>query len=119
MVLGILVVPRIIPFVRIFLDGRFFIIKNYYVRLQWRMKSMTFIRILSILLIIPGFLAVYMAKIIANRYKLYEKVRCEDVEEMTEDEINKYKLSVAMLRVKMVGFLGSIPGILLFIYAFK
>jgi|BioPla2DNA2_1021312.scaffolds.fasta_scaffold20056_2 uncharacterized membrane protein YjjB (DUF3815 family) len=71
--------------------------------------------IIGVILMVPGFLAVYLAKYIVEKYRLNEKVVCDFEGELTEEELAMYKLNKAILNIKMTGMIIMLPGLFLFI----
>ena len=64
---------------------------------------------------VPGFVAVYLAKYVVDKYHLDEKVFCDIEDELTEEELMNYKLNKAILNIKMTGMVIILPGLFLFI----
>ncbi len=71
--------------------------------------------IIGLILMAPGFAAVYLAKYIVDKYRLNEKVVCDFEGELTEEELATYKHNKAILNIKMMGMIISLPGLFLFI----
>lgn len=80
---------------------------------------MTALKILAFLLIGIGAIINYGAKLIVKRIKLNEKMTADEAEEFSYEEINKYKFTKAVTRVKIAGLLLMLPGIFLIFYVFK
>lgn len=75
--------------------------------------------ILSLVIIAIGFIIVYSAKAIVTRFQLAENQKCENADQMTEDEIQTYKMNKAVFNIKIMGLVVSIPGLVLFIISFR
>lgn len=73
------------------------------------------LEIVSYIIIAIGFVVVYGAKAIVRKFDLAQKQKCENVGEMTEEEVEQYKFNKATLNIKMLGLIISIPGLILFI----
>lgn len=75
---------------------------------------MAYTEIMGLILMVPGFAVVYLAKIIVDKFRLNEKAVCDFKEELTEEELAEYKFNKAILNVKMMGMAISLPGLILF-----
>ena len=80
---------------------------------------MTALKIIAFTLIIIGALTNYGAKLIVKRMNLVERINASEAEELTGEEIELYKLTKAIARVKVVGVLIMLPGVFLILYAFR
>jgi competence protein ComGC len=80
---------------------------------------MTPLEILSLVLMAVGFAMVLSAKTIVKKYDLAKKQTCEHADQMSEEEVEDYKLNKAMLNFKLLGLAVTIPGLILFIIFFK
>ncbi|OPX42756.1 hypothetical protein CLHUN_34080 [Ruminiclostridium hungatei] len=80
---------------------------------------MDFLEILSLIIMAVGFVVVYSAKPVVKRFGLQEKQNCANASEMTEKEVQAYKMNKAVFNIKVKGLLISIPGLVLFILSFK
>jgi hypothetical protein len=84
-----------------------------------RRMHMEPLEILSLAIMVIGFVIVYMSKAIVKKYNLAEKQTCEHEAEMTEEEIKDYKYNKAVFNIKILGLIVSIPGLVLFIIYFR
>lgn len=75
------------------------------------------LELLGIVLMIPGLITVYLAKMIANKYRLSEKVVCNFEEELNEKELTEFKNNRAILIVKVIGMMMLLPGLIWIIIA--
>jgi len=66
---------------------------------------------------IPGAVTIYLAKMIVNKRRLYEKITCNFEDELTEEELTEYKNNKAILTVKTMGMMLLLPGLILIIIA--
>ncbi|MDP4180074.1 MAG: hypothetical protein Q8942_03160 [Bacillota bacterium] len=80
---------------------------------------MNSIKILAVLIIVVGFLTVIGAKFIVKRFELNKKVVCNMENELSEEEVASYKFTKAVVNCKMIGMLIALPGIIMFLFAFK
>jgi hypothetical protein len=80
---------------------------------------MKLLEILALVIMAIGFIIVYAAKPVVRKYDLAKNQKCEHSQQMTEEEIEEYKFNKAVLRVKMLGLIVSIPGIIILIFFFK
>ncbi|MDQ2087116.1 hypothetical protein RBH29_11835 [Herbivorax sp. ANBcel31] len=78
-----------------------------------------FLKVLSILLLIPGFACAIFSKVIVRKFNLDEKVECNFEHEMSEEELLQYKFSKAEVNVKLGGMLLALPGIIMVLIVFK
>ncbi len=80
---------------------------------------MTALKVIAFTLILIGVLTTYGAKLIVKRMNLVERINASEAEELTGEEIELYKLTKAIARVKVVGVLIMLPGVFLILYAFR
>lgn len=71
--------------------------------------------IAALVIIAIGFAMVIAAKSLVRRYDLADKQSCEYSDEMSEEEVESYKFNKASLRIKMMGLIITIPGLILLI----
>lgn len=69
--------------------------------------------------LLAGFGMVFGAKTLVKKYNLDKKVNCSFEGELSEEEVQDYKLTKAAVNVKMLGLLVSVPGLVLILIAFK
>ena len=69
--------------------------------------------ILALIIMGIGFAMVFLSKIIVNKFGLAKNQKCEYAEEMSEEEIEEYKINKAIFNIKIIGLVISIPGIVL------
>ncbi|HOQ00584.1 MAG TPA: hypothetical protein PK604_07130 [Acetivibrio clariflavus] len=79
--------------------------------------DISYLEILGLLLMIPGAVTIYLAKMIVNKRRLYEKITCNFEDELTEEELTEYKNNKAILTVKTMGMMLLLPGLILIIIA--
>lgn len=77
------------------------------------------LKILGFLFLVPGILLVFFARTLVGRLSLDENVDCNFENEMSEDEIRRYKHDKAVVNLKMMGMLVALPGFVLIMIAFK
>lgn len=77
------------------------------------------LKIIALTIIAIGAFINYGAKLIVNRMGLAEKVNVAEAQELTGEELEKYKLTKAIARVKVVGLLVMLPGVFLVFIAFR
>lgn len=77
------------------------------------------LEILALVIIAAGFVMVLAAKVIVKKFDLAKKQTCQYSDEMSEEEMEDYKLNRAMLSVKMMGLAVTVPGIILLILYFN
>lgn len=77
------------------------------------------LEILALVIIAAGFVMVLAAKVIVKKFDLAKKQTCQYSDEMSEEEVEDYKLNRAMLSVKMMGLAVTVPGIILLILYFN
>ncbi len=77
------------------------------------------LKIVAFILIIVGAFINYGAKLIVKRLDLAQKVKVEEAAELAGDELEAYKLTKAIARVKVVGLLIMLPGVLLIFVAYR
>jgi hypothetical protein len=62
---------------------------------------------------------VFGAKFIVAKFNLNKDVKCEFEHQMSEEELEQYKVNKAVVNLKMLGMLVALPGLILIIVAFK
>ncbi len=77
------------------------------------------LKVLGFLFLAAGFGAVFSAKKLAVRLGMDKKVKCEFENEMSEEELQQYRMDRATVNMKMIGMLISIPGLVLILTLFK
>ena len=80
---------------------------------------MLFLKALGIFLIAAGAITVFGARWIVKNYSLDKTARCNFENEMNEEEIEQYKFNKALVKVKMIGMLVALPGIIIMLVIFK
>lgn len=76
-------------------------------------------RILGFAFLLAGFGIVFGAKSLVKKFELDKKVNCSFEGEMSEEEVQNYKLTKASVNLKMMGLLLSVPGLVFILLAFK
>lgn len=79
---------------------------------------MGFLDILALVIMGLGFAVVFAAKIIVSKFNLQQKQKCNFESELSKEELDKYKLDKAIVSVKMMGLVITIPGLILFILSY-
>lgn len=80
---------------------------------------MLVLKIIAFVLIIIGAIINYAAKAIANKMNLAHKVTVDEAMQLSEEELKDYKTAKAKVKVKLVGLLILLPGVLLVFYLFR
>jgi len=80
---------------------------------------MLILRVIAVVFLVAGFGIVLEAKNIVKKFELDKKTKCDFEYEMSEQELLDYKNTSAMVKVKMIGLLVAIPGLILMVIAFK
>jgi len=80
---------------------------------------MEFLQIVAFMLLIAGAVLVFGARKIVRKYGLDRKAKCNFEHEMTEEELENYKINKAVVNTKMLGMLVALPGIVLILVLFK
>ena len=76
-------------------------------------------KIVPFIFLVPGFLTVFLAKIIVAKYSLQNNQKVNFDHSMDEEELAQYKLNKALVTVKMLGMLIALPGLALIIIAYR
>lgn len=71
------------------------------------------------MLIIIGAIINYAAGPISQKMNLTNRIKVDKIANFTEDELNEYILVKARVRVKIVGLLILLPGVLLLFYLYR
>jgi hypothetical protein len=80
---------------------------------------MLVLKVLGILLVVAGVAMVFMARQIVEKYNLSHNAKVGFDHEMSEEELEQFKLSKATVNMKMLGMLVALPGFILILIAFK
>ncbi|MDP4094910.1 MAG: hypothetical protein Q8920_16315 [Bacillota bacterium] len=80
---------------------------------------MIILKILSVILMVSGFLLVALSKFLVRKFKLNEKQTCNFENEMSENELCEYLYNKAVVNMKMLGMLIALPGIVIMVVVFK
>jgi uncharacterized membrane protein len=75
--------------------------------------------ILALFIMGLGFAVVFAAKLIVEKFNMQQKQKCDFESELSQEEIDKYKLNKAIVNIKMMGLIITIPGLILFIISYK
>ena len=68
---------------------------------------------------ICGVVITYAARFIVEKYNLIENVNVKFKNELTEKEEADYRLNSVMLKVKIIGALVCLPGVLILFLIFR
>ncbi|NLU52755.1 MAG: hypothetical protein GXX10_07825 [Clostridiaceae bacterium] len=79
----------------------------------------TLLKITAFIIMGIGAFINYGARLITKRMNLVEKVDASEADELSGEELEKYKETKAIVRVKMMGFLVVLAGILVLFVALK
>ncbi len=77
------------------------------------------LEILGLVIMAVGFAMVLAARAIVKKFDLAKNQKCEHASEMSEEEVKDYKINKAMLRIKMMGLVVTIPGIIMLLISYK
>lgn len=77
------------------------------------------LKALALLFIIAGAVVTFGARKIMEMYKLDEKVKISYENELSEEELDKYKSQHVVVKIKMIGMFICLPGIILVLLLFK
>jgi hypothetical protein len=80
---------------------------------------MLFLKVLGFIFVIAGAITVFGAQWIIKKYNLDKSAKCNFETEMSEAEMEQYKYNKALVNIKTIGMLISIPGIVIILIAFK
>lgn len=69
-------------------------------------------------LMAAGFIIVYAAKAIVDKYNLHKNVMPEFDDDMDEEELKKYVYDRTVVNVKLTGMLIALPGIIMIVLSF-
>jgi uncharacterized protein YjeT (DUF2065 family) len=79
----------------------------------------TFLQILGFILMICGVVITYAARFIVEKYNLIQNVNVQFKNELTEKEEADYRLNSALLKIKIIGALVCLPGVLILFLIFR
>ncbi|NLX64310.1 MAG: hypothetical protein GX022_06010 [Clostridiaceae bacterium] len=77
------------------------------------------LKIIAFVLILIGAVINYGAGLIAIIMNLAEKTDAKEAEELSGEELERYKQTKAIARVKIIGLLIMLPGVFLVFYSFR
>jgi len=78
-----------------------------------------FLKALALLFLIVGAVVTFGAKAIVEKYQLDKDVKINFDNELTEEEILKYKNQQAVVKFKTIGMFICLPGVVLVLLLFK
>ena len=77
------------------------------------------LEVLGFILMICGVVITYASRFIVEKYNLIETVNVQFKNELTEEEEADYRRNSAMLKVKIIGALVCLPGVLILFLIFR
>jgi flagellar biosynthesis protein FliR len=80
---------------------------------------MLILKIIAVVLLLAGFGTALEAKYLVKKFNTVQNTKVTFEHEMDEKELEEYKLTKAMVNMKMCGLLIALPGIILTLVAFK
>lgn len=83
------------------------------------MIALLVLKILGFIFMAAGTLLVYGARFIAARYKIADKVECSFEDQLSEEELIRYKEDKALLSIKLKGMAVLASGIIIILIAFR
>ncbi len=69
--------------------------------------------ILGLVIMAVGFALVLTASTLVKKFDLAKKQKCEHEQEMSQEEVENYKLTKATFNIKLLGLGVTVPGIIL------
>ena len=78
-----------------------------------------FLQILGFILMISGVAITYASRFIVGKYNMEETEKVQFKNELTEKEEADYRLNSAMLKVKIIGSLVCLSGVLILFLIFR
>ena len=80
---------------------------------------MLFLRALAFFFLVAGFSMVFAARYFVRKYALEQKVVCDFENEMSDDELQQYRVNKAAVNLKMLGMVVALPGLVLVLVLFR
>lgn len=80
---------------------------------------MNALKIIAFVLIAAGAVINYGAKYIVRRLSLEERVYVGEADELGDKELEEYKRTKAISKVKLIGLFILLPGVILVFIAFR
>ena len=77
------------------------------------------LKIIAGVFLITGFGTIIGARNLVKKFKVDERVQANFENEMDEEETLQYKFNKALVNVKIIGMVITIPGIILTLIAFR
>lgn len=77
------------------------------------------LKILAFVLIVIGAFISYGARFIVSRTGYASRIKINEAMELPSEEVEKYRLDKATVRVKMLGLLVLLPGVILIFITFR
>ncbi len=77
------------------------------------------IDIVALVIMAIGFAVVISSSAIVKKFKLTEKQVCKFADQMSEEELENYKLNKAIFNIKITGLVITIPGLVLLLVSSK
>lgn len=76
-------------------------------------------RIIAFILFIMGAIINYGASLIEKRLNLAGKMEVKEAQELSGEELEKYKKTKAIARIKMIGAFIFLPGAIMLVFSFR
>lgn len=76
-------------------------------------------KVLAFVLLFIGSIIVFAAKVIVKKLEMEKNVDCKFADQISDEELSMYKLNKAIVKVKLIGMLVTLPGILLVMFYVK
>jgi hypothetical protein len=77
------------------------------------------LKVIAFLLIAIGAFLNYGSKLFVKRFRLYENVTVEEAHELSQKELEVYKMAKAMIKVKILGFFVLLAGVIMVYFAYR
>jgi hypothetical protein len=77
------------------------------------------IDIVALVIMAIGFAVVISSRAIVKKFNLVENQVCKYADQMSEEELENYKLNKAMYHIKIMGLVITIPGLFLLLVSSK
>lgn len=77
------------------------------------------LKIIAFILMAIGAFINYGAKLFVSKLGLADKIEAKEAEEFTGEELEKYKFTKALARVKVVGLIVLLAGVIIILSVYR
>lgn len=80
---------------------------------------MEILKIIGYVLVVIGAVINYGSSLVVNRFGVKNRVSVKEAEELSGEDLENYKMTKAKVRVKIIGVLVMLPGVIMLFIAYR